>query len=104
MSSRPLDHHKETFMRRLALLLGLVLATASAAGCGGGDKGSSGNGAVATQAASTSGGIPNGPIKVGMPIALTGTINLFDGDMLVGAKVAVQEINAKGGVLGHRLG
>jgi branched-chain amino acid transport system substrate-binding protein len=103
MSSRPLDHHKETFMRRLALLLGLVLAAASAAGCGGGDKGSSGNGAAATQAASTSGAIPNGPIKVGMPIALTGTINLFDGDMLVGAKVAVQQINAKGGVLGHRL-
>jgi branched-chain amino acid transport system substrate-binding protein len=91
-------------MRRLLLLLGLALAAVFGAGCGGDDNGSSGKGQSATTAtASASGAIPAGPIKIGMPIALTGTINLFDGDMLVGAKVAAQEINAKGGVLGHRL-
>src|SRR4051794_14642868 len=106
ISSGALDHTRRGTMRRLLLLLGLALAAVFGAGCGGDDNGSSGNdqsATTATASASASGVIPAGPIKIGMPIALTGTINLFDGDMLVGAKAAVQEINAKGGVLGHWL-
>lgn len=91
-------------MRRLLLPLALALAAVFGVGCGSGDKGSSGSDqSVKTGTTPASGAIPAGPIKIGMPIALTGPINLFDGDMLVGAKVAVQEINGKGGVLGHKL-
>jgi branched-chain amino acid transport system substrate-binding protein len=45
----------------------------------------------------------SGPIVIGMPIALTGFLNAFDANMLVGAKAAVERINADGGVLGREL-
>lgn len=48
-------------------------------------------------------GIPNGPIVVGLPIALTGPISLYDGDLLVGAQAAAAAINQAGGVDGHQI-
>jgi branched-chain amino acid transport system substrate-binding protein len=90
--------------RWVVVILTFVFAAAVTAGCGGDDSedvssaGSSGDGQAAQRAA-----IPDGPIKIGMPIAMTGVISLFDSDMLVGAKVAVEEINADGGVAGHQL-
>lgn len=44
----------------------------------------------------------SGPIVIGMPIALTGFLNAFDANMLVGAQGAVDSINADGGVLGRK--
>jgi branched-chain amino acid transport system substrate-binding protein len=43
------------------------------------------------------------PIIFGMPIALTGAINFFDGPFHNGAQLAVNDINKKGGVLGSKL-
>lgn len=44
-----------------------------------------------------------GAIVIGMPIALTGFLNAFDANMLVGAEAAAERINSDGGVLGREL-
>ncbi len=90
--------------RWMTVILIFVLSGAIAAGCGGDDNADQAASSSGDNAQASKGGtIPDGPIKIGMPIAQTGVISLFDGDMLVGAKVAVDEINAKGGVDGHQL-
>ena len=43
------------------------------------------------------------PIVIGMPIALSGFINFFDGPFKTGAEIAVADINKKGGLLGRPL-
>lgn len=43
------------------------------------------------------------PIVIGMPIALSGSINFFDGPFESGAKIAVAHYNKNGGVLGRPL-
>jgi branched-chain amino acid transport system substrate-binding protein len=53
-----------------------------------------------TLAASTS-GIPKGPIVIGLPIALTGVINAYDSNVLIGAQTEAKLLNAKGGIDGH---
>lgn len=71
-----------------------VIATASAmalvlgaAACGGSSRGSN----------------DGSEIVIGMPIAQSGYQNAFDGPLLVGAQMAVKEINADGGVDGKTL-
>jgi branched-chain amino acid transport system substrate-binding protein len=44
-----------------------------------------------------------GPIKIGFPIPLSGPTATYGVPILKGAELAVQEINAKGGVLGRKL-
>src|SRR5437867_13367128 len=44
------------------------------------------------------------PIKVGMPMPLSGPPALFGEPATKGAMMFVEEINAKGGVLGRKLG
>src|SRR2546423_12004880 len=41
------------------------------------------------------------PIVIAMPLALTGVIGFYDQPNLAGAKIAVAQINKKGGVLGR---
>jgi branched-chain amino acid transport system substrate-binding protein len=53
--------------------------------------------------ASGAGGAQKKPIIFGMPIALTGAINFFDGPFHNGAELAVADLNKKGGVLGSQL-
>ncbi|QTI87262.1 ABC transporter substrate-binding protein [Streptomyces sp. AgN23] len=80
----------------------LALAAMAASGCT--VSQSSGPGTAAGNASKApENGIPKGPITIGMPIALTGAINLYDGDTLIGARTAVKEINDAGGVDGHPL-
>jgi branched-chain amino acid transport system substrate-binding protein len=55
------------------------------------------------KASSASSSSSKDPIVIGFSGAQTGFYNLFDGPTLVGAKIAVNEINAKGGVLGRQL-
>ena len=43
------------------------------------------------------------PIKIGFPIPLSGPTAVYGKPVLAGAEMAVQEINAKGGVLGRKL-
>jgi branched-chain amino acid transport system substrate-binding protein len=44
-----------------------------------------------------------GTIKIGFPIPLSGVTAIYGEPVLAGAKLAVAEINAKGGVLGRKL-
>jgi branched-chain amino acid transport system substrate-binding protein len=43
------------------------------------------------------------PIKIGFPLPLTGTFAAIAADMQKGAQLAMEEINAKGGVMGRKL-
>jgi branched-chain amino acid transport system substrate-binding protein len=95
-------------MKRIFGVAAVALALA-AAGCGGSsresDDGATTAGGSATDTATSAEAppIPDGPITIGMPIAITGPISLFDADMLVGAQVAIDKLNASGGVAGHQL-
>ena len=60
-------------------------------------------GAPASNKARVAGGIPPGPIVIGMPIALTGVIQQYDRGLRDGAQLAVSDINKRGGVKGHKL-
>jgi branched-chain amino acid transport system substrate-binding protein len=55
-----------------------------------------------TGAATATRQVDKPPIVIGMPIALSGPINFFDGPQLMGAQIAVEQINARGGLLGGR--
>ncbi len=43
------------------------------------------------------------PIRIGFPLPLTGTFAAIAADLQKGAQLAVEEINAKGGVMGRKL-
>src|SRR5207244_11372837 len=43
------------------------------------------------------------PIRVGAPLQLTGTFAGIAADMRKGAQLAMEELNAKGGVMGRKL-
>jgi branched-chain amino acid transport system substrate-binding protein len=85
--------------RRTWTLMSVLLALAmvvSACGSSDSDSGSS----------SSSEGTPakeEGPIKIGVASGTTGPISFFDAPSLQGMKIAVQDINAKGGVAGRQL-
>lgn len=79
-------------LTRKAIGAGAAVALAVAIGaCGGGDD----------NAASDSGG--DGPIKVGFAVADSGAIAPYDVETAQAAELAVDEINADGGVLGRKL-
>ena len=63
--------------------------------CGGDEDGS--------EAVEATGESSGEPLVIGAAIAQTGIIAPFDGPALNGARLAVEEINADGGVLGRRL-
>jgi branched-chain amino acid transport system substrate-binding protein len=72
----------------------LLAAAAMAAGCGSSDNTASG---------SAAGGSGTGPIKLGFAVADSGPIAPYDVEPTQAAQLAVDEINAKGGVLGRKL-
>ena len=79
-------------MRRfklLALLMSFVLLLGLVAGCGGGSE--------------TTGGSDEDVIKVGFLGALTGDVACYGIPGLNGLELAVEEINAKGGILGKKV-
>lgn len=78
--------------RRLALLAGTAIAATLLSGCGGG--------LLNSNSASASG---NGPIKLGMLTPLSGSSAAIGPYMQNGAQLAVDQINAKGGVNGRKL-
>src|ERR1051325_6272322 len=43
------------------------------------------------------------PIRIGFPLPLTGPFAAIAGDMKQGAELAVDELNAKGGILGRKV-
>lgn len=89
-------------MKRISMLcIAAICLSLGLAACGSSDEGSSSSEADSTS--SSGGSIPSGAIKIGMPIALSGPINAYDGPMKTGAELAVEKINSKGGIDGHDL-
>src|SRR5437879_13138287 len=43
------------------------------------------------------------PVRIGFPLPLTGTFAAIAADLQKGAQLAMEEINAKGGVMGRKL-
>lgn len=84
---------------RITLLAALAAALVLvAAACGGGESGGS-EGAEDT-GTETAGGGPSGePITIGMALGLTGYLADFDAGVKLGAELAVEQLNADGGVL-----
>ena len=81
--------------RTLALIAAAgALATA---GCGGGDSGGGGGGGGAGGSGDTS------PIVVGSVLDRTGPLNIYGKAMYDATQLAVDDINARGGVLGRKL-
>ena len=81
-------------LKRLVLLAGGASLTILLVACSAGTEATS---------STSGGGIPQGPIIIGMPIGLTGFISSYDGNVLKGAQVAADQINAAGGVNGHAI-
>jgi branched-chain amino acid transport system substrate-binding protein len=89
----------------LALVcLGAVIALA---GCGSSSKSSSGGGGSSSPPTSTSGGVSlackNGSITVGIAKGRSGPAAFFDIAGTNGAKIAFDEINARGGIKGCKI-
>ncbi|MCL6522152.1 MAG: ABC transporter substrate-binding protein, partial [Firmicutes bacterium] len=82
----------QRFWQRVFLGMAFFGIVASA-GCGGSGGGS----------AQTGTGQANSPIKVGFNFELTGSIATFGQHTMQGAQMALDEINAKGGILGRKL-
>ncbi|KAB2385970.1 ABC transporter substrate-binding protein [Actinomadura montaniterrae] len=81
-------------MRRAIVLPAIgILGLTMAAGCGGHDMGASSAKAKPL----------DGPIVIGMAVARSGFAASYDLGPSRGAELAVADINARGGVLGHRL-
>lgn len=86
---------KELNRKTAAVVAALIAATLVAAGCGSNSNDSTGGDSAS--------GIPDGPIVIGAATAETGVIKDFDGPALAGAKVAINDINADGGIDGHEV-
>ena len=79
----------------VALVASALVLSACGSSSGGGDSTATGGSEGAS--------LPKGPIKIGMAIAQSGFVAPYDEGPAKGAEMAVDEINAKGGVLGHPL-
>ncbi|MCI9577687.1 MAG: ABC transporter substrate-binding protein [Oscillibacter sp.] len=91
-------------MKKLLSLVLAMLMMASLAACGG-DSGSStgGGGASSGGGSGSSGGSDSGTIKIGYISDLTGATSLWGQAGLDGAMLAVEDVNAAGGVLGRQI-
>jgi len=84
--------HKKLVILAIALILGLVLILT---GCGGDDA------TVSDDSATTAGS--GEAIKVGANFELSGPVATYGADSLRGFKMAIDEVNAAGGVLDGRM-
>lgn len=84
-------------MRRFVVPLASAAIALALAACG------STSDSTTTGGESEAASLPKGPIVIGMAIARSGFVAPYDLGPAKGAELAVAEINAKGGVLGHPL-
>ncbi|MCR4587071.1 MAG: transporter substrate-binding protein [Lachnospiraceae bacterium] len=93
--------------RLLSLLLSASMAVMMLAGCGAGktatDSGSAATeGSIEEAVASVAAETPTGdPVKIGLLFSSTGSTSISEGVMLAATTLAIDEINAAGGVAGH---
>jgi branched-chain amino acid transport system substrate-binding protein len=80
--------------RWLLLAIAALALVLGAAACGGDEGG---------EAAQTTEAAPEDPIVIGSAIALTGGLSAFDLPALSGTEIAIEEINADGGILGRQV-
>jgi branched-chain amino acid transport system substrate-binding protein len=86
---------------RTSVFAGVVVALALGAGACGGSDSESGGSSATTGASSAK--KDTSPVKIGVASGTTGPISFFDGPALQGMKIAVADINAKGGAAGRKL-
>ena len=87
---------------RTSVLAGVIAALAlGVAACG--DDDSSGSGATSSGTTASSAKKDTSPVKIGVASGTTGFVSFFDGPALEGMKIAVADINAKGGAAGRKL-
>lgn len=84
-------------IKRVGVLALAVACAGSLAACSSSSSDSSGNGSSGSKSGSKN------PIYLGAALSLTGTFATFEVPAYQGLKVGVDEINAKGGVLGRKL-
>jgi branched-chain amino acid transport system substrate-binding protein len=85
---------------RTSVLACVVVAGAlGITACGGGGNSSSGGSATAASSAKKE----SGPVKIGVASGTSGFMSFFDAPALEGMKIAVHDINAKGGAGGRQL-
>jgi branched-chain amino acid transport system substrate-binding protein len=92
----------------VAAVLAVALSGCSSSGSGSGSKSTGAGGAQTgsgSSAASTgkATGFTGEPIRIGEEICQTGYLATVDGFLVAGAKIAVANLNAKGGILGHKV-
>lgn len=91
----------------LSVLLSAMMTVMMLSGCGaensaaGGDSSSAANG-VSDAVSSVADDLPSGePVKIGLLFSSTGSTSISEGVMLAATTLAIEEINAAGGVAGH---
>lgn len=92
-------------MKRRARVVALVVVVLSATGvlsaCG--SSGSTRSATVSARTANASAGGKQGDLVIGLAMAKTGVINFYDGPVIQGIQMAVDQLNAQGGVAGRKL-
>ena len=89
--------------------VGAVAATALVvSACGSNNSGGGGGGGSSTGSSTTSAGKTNpghsGPYRILDITSLTGPLGPFGNSELQGLKAAVRQLNAQGGINGHKIG
>lgn len=90
-----------------SLFLASSLVVGALAGCSGGSGGSTGGSSGSDQGTSTEGGDASSGssevIKIGANLELTGAVASYGSSIAIGAELAIEEINAAGGIDGKQI-
>ncbi len=91
------------FKKFIALALASMMLVGTLAGCGGNTNETAGEGTTAANETTDNSGSTGGTIKIGGTGPLTGDTAVYGVAVQNGAQLAVDEINAAGGVNGYKL-
>ena len=94
MTGAPKLEGKHRHRHRWLALVAVIAFALAAAACGSTDDDDDGGAAETTSGE---------PIVIGSAVALTGPISAFDLPALQGTEIAIEEINANGGILGRQV-
>lgn len=103
VKEREIDMKKKTWLRKIAALGLAAVMTASFAGCSGGALSEVNNNEAETGSGSTKASESEDTIKVGILHSLSGTMAISETSVKDAEILAIEEINAAGGVLGKQI-